>query len=206
MGKHIVETWYFSPLPREIWPRDSDVIDLLYVCEFTLNFYKTKAELERHQRRFREQKLGRHPPGDEIYRKGNISVFEVDGAKSKVCLCHCLFLFSVSLARCSHTVILISLSRAQVFGQNPRYLRFYIQNFCAVSFSLSQVWCQNLCYVAKMFLDHKTLYYDVDPFLFYVVLFLLSQHEFSLSQVVKQSGVCVSVCVCVWIWNRRFWT
>jgi hypothetical protein len=32
-----------------------------------------------------------------------------------------------------------------------------------------QVWCQNLCYLAKMFLDHKYLYYDVDPFFFYVV-------------------------------------
>ena len=30
-------------------------------------------------------------------------------------------------------------------------------------------YCQNLCYTAKLFLDHKTLYYDVDPFLFYVL-------------------------------------
>jgi len=29
--------------------------------------------------------------------------------------------------------------------------------------------CQNLCLLAKLFLDHKTLYYDVDPFLFYVL-------------------------------------
>ncbi len=28
---------------------------------------------------------------------------------------------------------------------------------------------QNLCYLAKLFLDHKTLYYDVDLFLFYVL-------------------------------------
>ena len=27
---------------------------------------------------------------------------------------------------------------------------------------------QNLSYIAKLFLDHKTLMYDVDPFLFYV--------------------------------------
>jgi hypothetical protein len=26
-----------------------------------------------------------------------------------------------------------------------------------------------LCLLAKLFLDHKTLYYDVDPFLFYVI-------------------------------------
>mgnify|MGYP002829424460 CR=1 FL=1 len=32
-----------------------------------------------------------------------------------------------------------------------------------------QIYCQNLCYMAKLFLDHKTLYYDVEPFLFYVM-------------------------------------
>ena len=32
-----------------------------------------------------------------------------------------------------------------------------------------KIYCQNLCYIAKLFLDHKTLYYDVDPFLFYVL-------------------------------------
>jgi len=114
IGKFVVETWYFSPLPREIWKQDDPPIDVLYFCEFTLNFYKTKKELERHQLKFSERKCPRHPPGDEIYRRDNVSVFEVDGAKSKV-------------------------------------------------------WCQNLCYLAKMFLDHKTLYWDVDPFLFYVV-------------------------------------
>jgi len=31
------------------------------------------------------------------------------------------------------------------------------------------LYCQNLCLLAKLFLDHKTLYYDVDPFLFYVL-------------------------------------
>ncbi|KAK2079808.1 nucleoside triphosphate pyrophosphohydrolase ham1 [Prototheca wickerhamii] len=30
-------------------------------------------------------------------------------------------------------------------------------------------YCQNLCYLAKLFLDHKTLYWDVDLFLFYVM-------------------------------------
>lgn len=32
-----------------------------------------------------------------------------------------------------------------------------------------RLYCQNLCYIAKLFLDHKTLYFDVDPFLFYVL-------------------------------------
>ncbi|KAF1744677.1 hypothetical protein MXB_3381 [Myxobolus squamalis] len=32
-------------------------------------------------------------------------------------------------------------------------------------------YCQNICLIAKLFLDHKTLYYDVEPFLFYVLTF-----------------------------------
>ncbi|KAK2034544.1 MOZ/SAS family protein [Colletotrichum zoysiae] len=32
-----------------------------------------------------------------------------------------------------------------------------------------RTYCRNLCLLSKMFLDHKTLYYDVDPFLFYVM-------------------------------------
>ncbi|ETV69838.1 hypothetical protein, variant 4 [Aphanomyces astaci] len=35
--------------------------------------------------------------------------------------------------------------------------------------AISKPYCQNLCYFAKLFLDHKTLHYDVDPFLFYVM-------------------------------------
>ena len=32
-----------------------------------------------------------------------------------------------------------------------------------------QVYCENLCLIAKLFLDHKTLHYDIDPFHFYVL-------------------------------------
>ncbi|XP_050534084.1 histone acetyltransferase KAT6B isoform X1 [Daktulosphaira vitifoliae] len=33
----------------------------------------------------------------------------------------------------------------------------------------NKIYCQTLCLLAKLFLDHKTLYYDVEPFLFYVL-------------------------------------
>ena len=32
-----------------------------------------------------------------------------------------------------------------------------------------KIYCQCLCLLAKLFLDHKTLYFDVEPFLFYVL-------------------------------------
>ena len=42
----------------------------------------------------------------------------------------------------------------------------FLDNF--VIFFL-QIYCQNLCLLAKLFLDHKTLYFDVEPFLFYIL-------------------------------------
>lgn len=33
----------------------------------------------------------------------------------------------------------------------------------------NKIYCQNLCLLAKLFLDHKTLYYDIEQFLFYVL-------------------------------------
>jgi len=108
LGRHLIETWYFSPFPKEYYPYS--YTEILYVCEHTFAFFKHKRELVRWQNRLRLKS----PPGDEIYRFDCLAMFEVDGN--------------------SHTVF-----------------------------------CQNLCYFAKLFLDHKTLYFDVDPFLFYVL-------------------------------------
>ncbi|CAO3606991.1 unnamed protein product [Cunninghamella blakesleeana] len=38
-------------------------------------------------------------------------------------------------------------------------------------------YCQNLCLLAKLFLDHKTLYYDVDGFMFYVLVEIESKSK-----------------------------
>lgn len=40
-----------------------------------------------------------------------------------------------------------------------------------------KTWCRNLCLLCKAFLDHKTLYYDVDPFMYYV---MCSRDEYGL--------------------------
>jgi histone acetyltransferase MYST2 len=42
-------------------------------------------------------------------------------------------------------------------------------SFFEVDGKYNKIYCQNLCLLAKLFLDHKTLYYDVEPFLFYVL-------------------------------------
>eukprot|EP00741_Cyanophora_paradoxa_P011002 tig00020553_g10634.t1 len=104
-GRHLIETWYYSPFPG-----DFEKCDIVYVCEYCLKFLKRREQLVRHMKKCQQYQ----PPGNEIYRDGNLSMFEVDGAKQKI-------------------------------------------------------YCQNLCFIAKLFLDHKTLYYDVDPFLFYVL-------------------------------------
>ncbi|RWS28378.1 histone acetyltransferase KAT7-like protein, partial [Leptotrombidium deliense] len=105
MGKYEMEVWYSSPYPEEYL-----CLPKIYICEFCLKYFNSRLVLKRHM-----LKCPWHcPPGDEIYRKANISIFEIDGEKNK----------------------------------------FY---------------CQNLCLVAKLFLDHKTLYYDVEPFKFYIM-------------------------------------
>ena len=35
--------------------------------------------------------------------------------------------------------------------------------------SRNVAYCENLCYISKLFLDHKNISYDVNPFLFYVL-------------------------------------
>ncbi|XP_059055447.1 histone acetyltransferase KAT7 [Achroia grisella] len=105
MGKYMMEVWYQSPYPGE-----AARVARLFVCEFCLGHHRCAAGAARH----RAKCVWRHPPGDEVYRKDNLSVWQVDGRKHKQ-------------------------------------------------------YCQHLCLLAKFFLDHKTLYYDVEPFLFYVM-------------------------------------
>ncbi|KAL0140297.1 acyl-CoA N-acyltransferase [Mucor lusitanicus] len=102
---YLIDTWYVAPYPEEYSQNST-----LYICEYCMKYMKSSFIANRHQLKCKV----RHPPGDEIYRDGNISIFEVDGRKNKI-------------------------------------------------------YCQNLCLMAKMFLDHKTLYYDVEPFLFYIM-------------------------------------
>lgn len=91
LGRYEIDTWYFSPYPEEYCGGE-----MLYICEFCLKYMKKRKTLERHKLKCDL----RHPPGDEIYRDGHLSVFEVDGKKNKI-------------------------------------------------------YCQNLCLLAKLFLDHK---------------------------------------------------
>lgn len=54
-------------------------------------------------------------------------------------------------------------------------------------------YCQNLCLLAKFFLDHKTLYYDVEPFLFYVMTISDSDGCHTVGYFSKVSRLLVSI-------------
>lgn len=105
MGKYLVEAWYYSPFPPPYHQAET-----LYICEYCLKYMRKPQFFLKHC----AECPHRSPPGDEIYREGRLSVYELDGKDHRV-------------------------------------------------------YCQNLCLLAKLFLDHKTLYYDVDPFHFYVI-------------------------------------
>src|SRR5208283_4785323 len=71
-GRHRITPWYFSPYPQEL-----TTAPCLYICEFCLKYYGSAMAFSRHR-----QKCGLfHPPGNEIYRKDSISVYEIDGRK-----------------------------------------------------------------------------------------------------------------------------
>lgn len=63
--------------------------------------------------------------------------------------------------------------RAKCQLQHPPGNEIYRDDFVSffeVDGRRQRTWCRNLCLLSKLFLDHKTLYYDVDPFLFYCMV------------------------------------
>jgi len=61
---------------------------------------------------------------------------------------------------------------AKVRIQHPPGNEIYRHNGISmfeVDGKTARTYCENLCYLAKLFLDHKTLMYDCDAFLFYVM-------------------------------------
>jgi histone acetyltransferase SAS3 len=104
-GKYVIDTFYAAPYPEE-YSHEAR----LFICEFCLKYLPSEFVAYRHKLKC----PAKHPPGDEIYRDGSISIWEVDGRKKTE-------------------------------------------------------YCQCLCLMAKMFLGSKTLYYDVEPFLFYIL-------------------------------------
>ena len=103
-GREKLKTWYYSPFPPAYH------CNTLYVCDVCFSFYTERQQLKEHDRSC----AFKHPPGDEIYRDADISVFELDGR-------------------------------------------------------IQRIYCENLCLVSKLFLDHKTLRFDCEPFHFYVL-------------------------------------
>ena len=76
MGSHTMKTWYTAPFPEEYFNKEGT----LYLCEFCLKYMRSNLTLERHLAKCQ----CKSPPGDEIYRDGKLSIFEVNGRNSKV--------------------------------------------------------------------------------------------------------------------------
>ncbi|CAD6597579.1 BAG_1a_G0001460.mRNA.1.CDS.1 [Saccharomyces cerevisiae] len=100
-----IKPWYTSPFPEHI-----NQNKMVFICEFCLKYMTSRYTFYRHQLKC----LTFKPPGNEIYREGKLSVWEIDGRENVL-------------------------------------------------------YCQNLCLLAKCFINSKTLYYDVEPFIFYIL-------------------------------------
>jgi hypothetical protein len=99
-------------------------------------------------------------------------MFEVDGKKAKIycqvilCVCVCVRLCVCCVCVCVRVqgvlvcVCIVCVCVCGSFSGVP---------FLVLRLSFFTLCWQSLCLLSKLFLDHKTLYYDVDPFLFYVM-------------------------------------
>ena len=105
LGPHTIKTWYFSPYPPPFYSMSH-----LFICDLCFQYFSCQEDLDEHLRTTNELT----PPGLEIYRESNLSLFELKGYEQKIC-------------------------------------------------------CQNLSLLSKLFLDHKTLYYDTTGFLYYAL-------------------------------------
>nr|VZI47967.1 unnamed protein product [Spirometra erinaceieuropaei] len=87
-GEWEMQTWYASMYPPEV-----ACLPLIYICEFCLTYMRYNIAYRRHRLRCKRK----FPPGNEIYRRGTLSFFEVDGEKQKeycrnICLLAKLYL------------------------------------------------------------------------------------------------------------------
>ena len=83
----------------------------------------------------------------------------------------CIYLCEFCLEYCkSNTCLKRHLTKCNL--KHPPGNEIYRSNslsFFEIDGRKNKKYAQNLCLLAKCFLDHKTLYYDTDPFLFYVL-------------------------------------
>ncbi|XP_035998491.1 histone acetyltransferase KAT7-like [Fundulus heteroclitus] len=185
-GRYELDTWYHSPYPEE-YAR----LGRLYVCEFCLKYMKSQTILRRHMVRLQAARSNTNPR--HVRRRGShIGYGKLwkkyqnihDCFPLKLGLMHApkkrkeLFNQSIKLSQFNvWAVDLVSslaeglvacegmkLGHEKCVGAPREHLPLNVQLFLCL-----QIYCQNLCLLAKLFLDHKTLYYDVEPFLFYVM-------------------------------------
>lgn len=88
LGKYEMDTWYYSAYPQEY-----ERVSTMYVCQYCLLYMRLESTFHAHQKECKQ----RGPPGREIYRKGLVSVFEVDGCQhqlycQQLCLMSKMFL------------------------------------------------------------------------------------------------------------------
>jgi histone acetyltransferase MYST1 len=105
ISSYTIRVWYYSPYPKPFHDTEH-----LFICDHCFRYFATQEDLDDHLLQTNEFR----PPGREIYRKDQVSIFELHGRRQKF----------------------------------P---------------------CQCLCLLAKLFLEHKTVVYDVEGFRFYVL-------------------------------------
>ena len=164
-GKYLIETWYSAPYPHEYVQKS-----ILHICEFCLKYVKSKAVLELHLQKkcsqYQAKCLNSSIFDSPVKQKTLIQPRSQHGPP------HEPKVLTASSFRNTKSVVLptaaiwspLSPPGNEIYRSESGTLSVF-----EIDGNASKIYCQNLCLLAKLFLDHKTLYYDVEPFLFYVL-------------------------------------
>ena len=144
IGRNVIDAWYFSPYPPELFA------DAALIARESGGGGGDAANAKE---RARAEAPGSNPGAVHVLSRLYICEWDLSFFRTREEL----------LRHCAKTAL------AERHPPGNEIYRHEAISVFEVDGKACKEYCQNVCLLAKLFLDHKTLYFDVDPFLFYVV-------------------------------------
>ncbi|KAL3315171.1 Histone acetyltransferase kat7 [Cichlidogyrus casuarinus] len=121
LGNHEVNTLYPSQ-----YPADAACLPILYICEFCLCWSKEETSYDRHRITCQVY----YPPGDEIYRRNSLSIFEINGEENleycrNLCLLSKLFLRQKTVCTYEHIPLFMFYVLTKCTSQGMVFLGYF---------------------------------------------------------------------------------
>lgn len=165
IGNFEIDAWYFSPFPEDYGKQPK-----LWICEYCLKYMKYEKTFRHHlvsaavPQPSNQKALSAATHSNQAL--DHFSSLTVSGSnrparRSTGGATSPCTKWTAGITRWEPADVL---KVVEELGKKKNPARLKVRVLVCV-----QIYCQNLCLLAKLFLDHKTLYFDVEPFIFYIL-------------------------------------